>query len=120
MYKYVCVCIYIYIYVCIYIQPIYIYIHKYTYIFIDIYFVIYRCLFIYYIGRPPDLLEATKMVYSIQDGCMGENRDIVPYRQYQFHSYIGYGHFMDPCETRLARSLRRGSVCVCATEYECH
>ena len=44
---------------------------------------------------------------------MGENKAIAPYRQYEFHSYIYiYGHFMDPCETRSTRSLRRGSVCV--------
>ena len=53
-----------------------------------------------------------------QDGCMGENRDMVPYRQYEFHIYIYrlwsfHGSLFDQVETGI-------SVCVCATVYECH
>ena len=55
MYKYVCVCVYIRVY--------YIYLFRYIYLLYT---------------ETPDLFEVTKMVYQIQDGCMGENRDIVP------------------------------------------
>ena len=68
-------------------------------------------MFIYYIRRPPDLLEATKMVKMAawaRTGiwCHTVNMNFI-------YIYIGYGHFTDPSLIRL----RRGSVCVCVPRY---
>ena len=51
--------------------------------YIPIYIHTYLSIFIYYRRRPPDILKATKVVYL----RAGENRDMVPYRQYEFHSF---------------------------------
>ena len=71
-------------------------------------------MFIYYIRRPPDLLEATKMVKMAawaRTGiwCHTVNMNFIYiYRLWSFH-----GSLFDQVETGI-------SVCVCATVYECH